>query len=412
MARVGVRLGAILAIVIAVTGASGQSQGPLDSDELVAKWLDAVRFHAAGQTDDSVRWLGSLSPDAWKALDDGLKRYFGALARDRSTSRAVIERAVVFHTDAAMFGPAAPADGLAAGWPTPATPGLVKTMDGAQQGAIDANGHWMLARLLLDLRLVSPRNDAFGPVWYHATAAYLLQHRLFGEAGTHLQRAASLFPNDARLLFDRGCLSETLGLPSSRAVIDDLIARRTPSGELFIPGQPPTASARWGLPTEAQANAEAERLFRRALEIDATLIEARVRVARLLEVRGKYDDASAELESVFRGAPIADPVIAYHAHLFAARASRMLGHSDAAAAHVRDALALFPDAQSALVAASQIALRDADAAAALAPVRRLGSLPADAARRDDPWWSYDTGPGRHAESLLNDMWARSRALGR
>jgi len=151
------------------------------------------------------------------------------------------------------------------------------------------------------------------------------------------------------------------------------------------------------------ANAEAERLFRRVLEVDASRADARVRLARLLIVRRRYAEADAELTRALSATPASD--IAYLAHLFATRASARLGRFDDASAHVERALALFPDAQSALIARSQLALQRADVAGALAPIGRLASTHVKS-RPADPWMSYETGIGAdQANALLARLWA-------
>jgi tetratricopeptide (TPR) repeat protein len=143
-------------------------------------------------------------------------------------------------------------------------------------------------------------------------------------------------------------------------------------------------------------------LYRRALAIDPSLVEARVRLARLLDQRQRHGEAAAELKTVLSGNP--SGTVAYYAHLFAGRTAQAMGQTNEAARHYRDAAALFPDAQSALLASSQLALLDADVPAALAPVQRLGAR--SAAFTADPWWQYHLGAGRHADELLKALWAR------
>ncbi len=94
---------------------------------------------------------------------------------------------------------------------------------------------------------------------------------------------------------------------------------------------------------------------------------------------------------------------AYYAHLFAGRAAQATGQTSEAARHYQDAAALFPDAQSALLASSQLALLGSDVAATLAPVERLGAR--SAVFTADPWWQYHLAAGRDADDLLKALWA-------
>jgi hypothetical protein len=150
----------------------------------------------------------------------------------------------------------------------------------------------------------------------------------------------------------------------------------------------------------------AEDLFRRAVERDPRLFEARIRLARLLNLRSKYAEALAVITAAPAGAA-PDTIAEYYAHLFAARAARGLGRLEAAAARIREARSLFPDAQSALMAASHIAMLRADEAGADEPLRRLAQLPFEREIGDDPWGNYETFTGRYAETLIAAMWKNS-----
>jgi predicted Zn-dependent protease len=177
-------------------------------------------------------------------------------------------------------------------------------------------------------------------------------------------------------------------------------------GQLARTGGAPTwktpgSETRVDIPPAAKTNAEAEALFRKALELDPSLIEARVRLARLLQVRGHHQESATELDLVFARKPTG--VVAFYAHLFAGRAAESTGRGAQAAAHFADASALYPDAQSALLALSRHALLQADVTATLAPMARLATRSLN--ENSDPWWQYGMGAGRDADLLLKTMWA-------
>jgi tetratricopeptide (TPR) repeat protein len=386
------------------------SQQAVDPDELLSRWQDAVRSHVAGRVDAPVRWLETLAPDLWKPLNLALKRYLTDLAHEKAISNAMLERAVVLHMDVAIFGGPAPAGLRSAGWLATPPALLVTSMDGELVGSTEANWHWIFARALIDLMSPSPRDDPFAPAWYHASAAFMLQHGLDGELGPHFERAAALFPHDARLVFDRACLSEAMGMPRNQLVTDDLREKQASARRrsTFVPGQLSTVAPSTLL-TEDQANTQAERLFRQTLEIDPAFAEARVRLARLLENRGRAAEALDELAKAATDLDPRDRALLYFSHLFAARAHQALGRLAEADADVRAALAIDPDAQSALVIESVLALRAADVDGALAPIRRLAEISASRPERDDPWWLYDIGAGRVVDRLIPDLWTRINA---
>ena len=224
----------------------------------------------------------------------------------------------------------------------------------------------------------------------------------YGEMTPHLQRAAEVLPDDARILFDRACYAEILGLPKSQVLLsdDDVFALESQRTGRRVPRPAGGGAVQLGIPLAAATNDEAERLFRRALKVDPDYVEARVRLARLLELRKRHEEAAAELATALAAKPTG--YVAYYAHLFAGRAAQALGRIDEAMAHYREASALYPGAQSALLAESQAALLGADVPGTLGPIDRLDH----SSTAKDPWWQYDLAAGRDAEALLRDMWAK------
>ena len=126
----------------------------------------------------------------------------------------------------------------------------------------------------------------------------MLQKGLYGEVSRISQRAADLLPDDARILFDRACYAEIQGLPRTQVLLtpmDVAIQRTGRAGRPPNPAWTPSQAALVGIPIADVTNDEAERLFRRALRADPSFVEARVRLARLLDVRKRHDEAAAEL---------------------------------------------------------------------------------------------------------------------
>jgi tetratricopeptide (TPR) repeat protein len=158
------------------------------------------------------------------------------------------------------------------------------------------------------------------------------------------------------------------------------------------------------VPSAETTNKEAERLFRETLASDPSFVEARVRLGRLLDARGAHAEAAAELRAALAQNPPRE--VAFYGHLFAARAAQSLGHNEDAAAHYEAASTLYPDAQSARLGASQLALLKADVAGTLASVERLG--PASAREAADPWWTYALASGRDVNELMERLWTAVR----
>lgn len=425
----------ILAVVALTTlGPSEASAAKLGPEHVVAleRWLSAIERHTPGRTDEALEGVAALTYEERHELNDALEMFFNALAgKAPATSNAAeeriarfgvdtartegvnpfLERAAVLHGDAVIFSanlPAAPFDARDTG---SGDGQLVSASDGEYQGLVRPSWHSKFARDLLDRVQPRPSADPFVGRWYHAMAAYLMAFGRYGEAAPPLRRAAELLPDDPAILFDRACLAEAMGLPRSQQVLMDPRAQETNDANVQgpLPGRTgPLQSQRTvrsNPSSETSANAEAERLFRRVLTIDPARADARLRLGRLLIIRRRYAEADAELTRAL--ATSRDRRTSYLAHLFAGRASARLGRFEAAATHIDAALALFPDAQSALLARSQLALQRADVTGALSPVDRLAHVNHDRPPVD-PWLTYDAGPGRDASTLLADLWASMR----
>lgn len=389
--------------------------GP-DAVVVLDRWVRAVRTHVPGRVDDALVGVAASTYDDRQLLNEALDAFFSGMSHARAGTaiddadraaqlgtdaarapgaNAFLERAAMLHADAVIFAaqlPSPPPDPRDVGDDAP----LVSAADGEYEGTVHPSWHWKFARDLLDRIEPRPAADPFVARWYHATIAYLFNGTRYGEAGPLLRSAAVLLPDNAAILFDRACLSETLGSRHVQSVLNDPRTRST-----FAPPDGPPGHTPIVVPIgERQANADAERLFRRAIEVDGSLVEARVRLGRLLLLRGRNADAAAVLATAITKAR--EPAVAYLAHLFAARADERLGRLDAAAAHADAALALFPDAQSALMAKSHVALQGADIAGTLDPLRRLS--PDERAQPPrDPWSEYYLGAGRGADALLSNL---------
>lgn len=432
MTRVLMAVTAVLAIANAggTAARAGITQATVAAFE---RWVDAVDRHTPGMSDASVSTIWDTSVEQRLELDNGMSLFVSVLiGKDPRIASApqrqlaeiasrhqgehfnlFLERAAVLHSDAAIARQRAPAQTASQREPirridrkSPLFPqgNLVLDDDGEIRGEKGRDWNWTFARSLLDLVAPSPSAVPFVADWYHALAADMFRRRAYGDAASHLEHAATLLPDDARIVFDRACLAEFNGLPASQQLLtdEDLVVVRARAAGRPVPERGSVIARLAGLPPPEVANTDAERLLRHALRIDPSLVEARVRLARLLVLRGRAADAITELASALE--TNRDPVVAFYAHLFAGRAERVRGRLDAAAGHYRAAQALFPEAQSALLGGSQIALLQADQAGALAPIRKLPPTAADRTSGSDPWWQYGIGVGRNADALLRALW--------
>jgi len=130
--------------------------------------------------------------------------------------------------------------------------------------------------------------------------------------------------------------------------------------------------------------------------------EARVRLGHVECVRGSCGSGMRNMRA---GAELAkeDPVVGYYAAMFLGQAEEARGRYDEARKEYEHAAALFPQAQSPLLALGALADRTGDRRAVGRHASQLWSLPSDGEHRYDPWWSYDGGP-RDGELLLREVY--------
>jgi tetratricopeptide (TPR) repeat protein len=265
--------------------------------------------------------------------------------------------------------------------------------DGQARGEGALDSHLDAARRLID---ALPRNGSPDAAevrahvidWYRTVSAALSSTHNLADLEPHVKRSLARFPDDAGILFDAGSFYETFAAPLTQAVLVGDPERRglQRSGPRMVEYKPYT---RGGLLYEA------ERYFRRAIERDPSPAEAHVRLGHVLLERGRGGEALEPLERAV--ALQSDAIGGYYGWMFLGSALARTGKPAEAIRAYRSALALFPHAQSAHLAISQIAAETGDAKLAREALERVLED-----RRDDaldPWWLYHRARGRDYESL-------------
>lgn len=303
-------------------------------------------------------------------------------------------RGALLHTDAALrvANRAEPLRTRDAGRPDRWT---IHFEDGRQGETTGAAAHTDFARGLLDDVARELSGDETVRLWHIATSAWGQLHRLYER---NEKRAVELFPDDPQVLLLAGSLHETLASPEIQSM---LRGARLPR------------DANIGVGSRSTELEEAEALLGRALDADPGLTEARVRLGRVLHLRGRSDRAAELLEqsadalrrsaSAGRAADEGERLL-YYAEMFLGAATEALGRHDRARDAYRRAAALYAHALSPRLALSRLALRDHDRRSAIEALGDLRPPPHDAVP-PDPWLDYQVFAGRHAESWLAAFYA-------
>lgn len=412
MTRTGLAL-----ILLAALAARPSSQTVPRLDRL-DQWLTAIERHQPGTLDapalevgrweaDDLRWLWvDLNSVITLIRDPNMRQFFTTDAGGKKTQyfysgsdvarlrelalgeapplslksarvNRLLKRGAVLHGDVAMFAQASP---RAAQPRDPST--TLRFKDGRQVGIDDVARHWGIARNLVGAVVPDPSKDEMVRRWYQATAARL-QDTFQLDVG-HYERALRLFPSDSDLLFFAGSQHETMARPEIQSL------ERILRGNLNVIVRSERSELR-----------QAETLFRRALAGAPGLVEARIRLGRVLGLQGRHAEAADQLRPVARPA---DPLLAYFAAMFLGAEVEALGQPAEARTWYERAAALNPGAPSPLLALSQLAQRTSDRSEAIRALEVSFQLPEADIDRDDPWWTYHMAQGRDAADRLIAMY--------
>jgi tetratricopeptide (TPR) repeat protein len=402
------------------TGAVASApQAPLWQQRLQI-WLFAVEQHKSGTDDDAARLFSSASQAALTTLGSDLVSLGDLLARAQarpagSDARSeiayadvrftvaelqqllglsgqearsgdltrVLRQGMLLHTDIAVLVPPDERPRIAA-------PQVSMLRDGRLDSvAYSQNAHWWFARTLADAIRPDPARDPTVRQWYRAASAYLQGRGDLAAATAQLERARKLFPDDADVWFYSGCVREALATPVVHQAMESIA--------------PPPGRQRVAVESVKSHLDAAAACFRRALQLDSGLAEARVRLAHVTALLDDHEEAVRQLR---QGVTAVDPFVAYYGSMLLAGEEELLDHRNEARTWCERAAKLYPGAQSPLLALGHLALRFGDREGALAAAESIARLPQEAPDRFDPWGVYYVSGGRHGEAML-EAWRQA-----
>ena len=317
------------------------------ANELFDRYSEAVRAYQRG--DERAQ-----SVLQWSRRD--LQRVVPQVLTGRDRSFA--EAAVVLHTELAVYG----------------------TIEGLSAGPLHLDLAETLVRSMRSPQQVSALE--FSERWYGFAASLFLGRTNPEGARLFIERGLKLFPRSPRLHMVSGVIQELvahLASPECTGPRCDSVPERSP------------VSSRLSF-------AEAE--YRRALEGDPRLMEARLRLGRVLFLRNQRTPARQELDAVTKDST--DARLLYLGHLFLGGLDVFENDLPRARREYEAALQAAPEYLTPYIALSfveQMSGRESHAREVLAISATLPKMLVN-----DPWRDYQNG-GLDLESL---QWLRAR----
>ncbi|HJR59639.1 MAG TPA: tetratricopeptide repeat protein [Vicinamibacterales bacterium] len=372
---------------LAVAGAGPQNLKDIE----VNQWITAARQHEPGILDEHVRRVSDWPRDKFG-------RVLGRILN--SGSDGILLRSATLLADISIHIPVDQRPQLS-------TPGYgIIAQDGQRRGIATLDSHLAAGRRLLDGIGSDPSardaaaKRAHAVAWYRAVSAVLAARSNLADLQPHVDRSLARFPDSAGVLFDAGCFAEAYASPALQA---PLSGQQEKSSQMK-----PEELLRSVRRKPAALLAEAERHFRAAVERDPAFTEARVRLGRVMTLRGRPAEAVRELRRAT--GLTADDKVKYFAYLFLGDALQLSSDDSGALSAFRTAAALFPSAQAPQLAIGRLAGEQGDSTTARAAIKRALEATDDPDERFDPWWIYYQGNGRHAEAMYAELAARMKQL--
>jgi tetratricopeptide (TPR) repeat protein len=365
------------------------ARSPQDPRRDFAAWMESIQSHTPGERDAAVSRIAQ-----WTRGD--LEPLLGRLS-GLPDAFAVTRRALLLHVDIAILHRRPTNYDLPSGDTT-----MTLFEDGTAVGQARGTIHWDIGRRLIDRLPAIEERDQIARTYYRAVAAILQSWNEDPELTAHFAAARRVLPNDAPMLLYEGTQRQMYA--GARAQL--FFAERRETNGRYQPtanmaGRPPVSESvpPPALPAASSSRAQAEQFFRRALRVEPTLVEARLRLAHVLGDQGRVREATAELA---KAAEVTDlpPLLAYYRAVLTGRMARARGDLDAADTAFQHASTIYAGAHVPHIALSEIASARGDRARSLQALEAAARLPAD---QGDPWWAIDRVHAPTAEMLLDEM---------
>jgi tetratricopeptide (TPR) repeat protein len=352
-----------------------------------------VERYLEGQRTEAVVSLAALDEAAIRvAAKEVFAKLVPDLIRDESRATPLLKAGVMLFTDRALLERGK--GGFDRGWRNfDMTAALVSEIS-------TVCSHPPIFRATAESRRSCDSFLSFARRWYLVAGLVCFGTGEFERSRSLLERGLKQFKSDPHLLLALGTLEEKLG---SARIYDPPLGSQGRHSAVDQYGRHSALDERME-PIAARARhlADAEGYFRKALAADPQLLEARLRLGRVLFLQAHEGDAHAELETVEHDA--LEAAKRYLAALFQGRLDERERRFPQAAEAYRRAAGYMGDSPTAYVALAH-ALDVAGERAKVSDLLDRALQPVDRTPSQDPWWTYLMGQFHEAEPLYNELQA-------
>jgi tetratricopeptide (TPR) repeat protein len=348
---------AVVALCLLVEGAA--REGAPDREPLLERYADLVARYAHGDRSAGLAALGVWSERDLKAAVDQLAAAPG--------EHFPLTSAVLLHAERAK----------------------------SESTLAKCDFHLDLASRLAALLLrARPNQEGFVRRFYLAMMLWAYREEQWATAFDLAAQGRKLFPRDPELLLAIGSLEESVGSLGTRGPepSPEGLAQLSTTATFRVDLAERTARQRHFL--------EAEKALAEAIAAEPALMEAQLRLGRVLWRHGKPEAARQRLESVIAGSR--EPALVYLAHLFLGRVHEDAGRLTEAEREYRAALDAAPQAQTPQIALAHVLQGLRDEVGAGAAIRRALE-PTRQARLYDAFWYYSSAWSGQADARFEGL---------
>jgi len=347
-------------IAIVLLGGRNLAGAQEPGSRLPAAYLTALASYRAGDLSAAFKKLESLDQAELTEVTRRLQRKDSA---GGTSWPRLLTAAILLHTEAFLI--------RAEAGPVPASDPYLESA-------------YVLVRRLLKLADegepgAGPTERMFVRDWYLLMVSFQHGRAAVGWSRAYLTEALEAFPRDPAL---------TLALAADHEMLSDLTA-----GQIRYLDTAGRVRRQSGVDASAELR-EAIRLLSEVKAATPNMVEARMRLGRLLYRHGDLDAAARELAAA-RPLATQDEIV-YLVALFSGMVEAARGHDERAGTFYAEARRRMPQAQSAIVAeaeAAYVAGRSREAAAIIQEALQQTD-------KQDPWWIYIMGEWWHFEPWL------------